>query len=216
MSTTLGHSADVDPRLETAVAASVRWYDDLFAALGIPVARRGDLWVAEGTPPPYHSAVKTLAPRVPISAVLDAMAAFEHGSVADSFGDQELAAHGFELLIDAQWLHRPGTSGPMPRGWQVIKRAPWNDSVPAHAHLTFLGRFEDGDLVGGVILHDADAATGAVGVSNGWNATWPEIVAAAGAVRPGRDLVDYATGADLDAALAAGFTALGPQRVWLR
>lgn len=196
-----------------AVAASAQWYDDVFGALGIPRTRQGDLWVARGTPPPYHSAVKTLAPGVPTGEVLAAMAAFEHGTVADSFGDQDLAAHGFDLLIDAQWLHRPGTTGPMPAGWRVIGDAPWNDSVPRHPRLTFLGRFAGDELVGGVVLHDT---SGAVGISNGWQVAWPDVVAAAGAIHPGRDLVDYAAGEDLDAAVAAGFAALGPQRVWLR
>ena len=88
----------MDPRLRAAVAASVAWYDDVFAALRIPVARRGELWVAGGPPPPYHSAVKTLVPGVATEDVLAAMTAFDHGTVADSFGDQDLAPHGFDLL----------------------------------------------------------------------------------------------------------------------
>ena len=203
----------MDPRLRAAVAASVAWYDDVFAALGIPVVRREDLWVAGGPPPPYHSAVKTLVPGVPTEDVLAAMTAFDHGTVADSFGDQDLAPHGFDLLIDATWLHRPGSTGAMPAGWRVVADARWTDGVPSHPRLTFLGRHDDGDLVAGVVLHDT---AGAVGVSNGWNASWADVVAAAGAVHPGRDLVDYAAGDDLAAALDAGFAALGPQRVWLR
>ena len=203
----------MDPRLGAAVAASVQWYEDVFVALGIPAARRGDLWVAGGPPPPFHSCVKTLAPGVPTAEVLAAMSAFEHGSVADSFGDQDLAAHGFELLIDATWLHRPGTSGPMPAEWRAVATAPWAPALPSHPRLTFLGLYADGVLVAGAVLHDTD---GAVGVSNTWQAPWPDVVAVAGAVHPGRDLVDYAAGADLDDALDAGFAPLGPQRVWLR
>ena len=47
--------------------------------------------------------------------------------------------------------------------------------------MTFLGRHDGGDLVAGVVFHDT---AGAVGVSNGWNASWTDVVAAAGAVHP--------------------------------
>ena len=212
----------MDPRLRLAVATSVRWYDDVFAALGIPASRSGGLWVAGGQPPRWHSVVKTLVPGVPTSDVVAAMASFPCGTVADSFGDQQLDAHGFALLIDATWLHRPGAAGgPMPEGWAVVRDpaalSAWNAAgdadVPAHPRITVLGRYADGRLTGGLVLHDTP---GAVGVSNTWDAGWPEVLSVAAAVHPGRDLVDYAQGDDLEAALAAGFTPLGPQRVWLR
>jgi hypothetical protein len=212
----------MDPRLRVAVDASLAWYDDVFAALGIPASRHDGLWVAGGQPPRWHSAVKTLAPGVPASDVLAAMGPFPHGTVADSFGDQELDAHGFRLLIDATWLHRPGDAGsPMPDGWAVVHDpaalSAWNSAgdtdVPAHPRITVLGRYADGRLTGGVVLHDTP---GAVGVSNARGAGWPEVLAVAAAVHPRRALVDYAEGDDLEAAIAAGFTPLGPQRVWVR
>jgi len=45
--------------------------------------------------------------------------------------------------------------------------------------------------------------------------SWHEVVAAAGACFPGRDLVGYEQGHDLDAALAAGFDPVGDLRVWV-
>jgi hypothetical protein len=41
-------------------------------------------------------------------------------------------------------------------------------------------------------------------------------VAIAADVFPGRDLVGYELGADLDAAMAVGFLAIGPLQVWIR
>jgi hypothetical protein len=35
-------------------------------------------------------------------------------------------------------------------------------------------------------------------------------------LHPGRAFTDYASGAELEALLTAGFAALGPQRVWIR
>lgn len=45
---------------------------------------------------------------------------------------------------------------------------------------------------------------------------WTDLVRVAAAVLPGRALVGYERGADLEGATAAGFTALGPQRIWVR
>lgn len=225
----------MDPRLRAVVDASVGWYDDVFAAHGIPVARDEDLWWAEAPPPRWHSAVKTLEPGVPVDVVLAATERHEHGTVADSFGGLDLAAYGFDLLIDATWLHRrpePGSPGTLPAGWLVVSDAgvlaTWNDHhdtadvlVPGlltHPRFRFLAR-HDGDLLtGGFVLHDAGAV---VGLSNGWSLPgdplrWPDVLAATAAVHPGRPIIDYAWGEDLDEALAAGFVPLGPQRVWIR
>jgi hypothetical protein len=42
------------------------------------------------------------------------------------------------------------------------------------------------------------------------------VLAVESALYPGRALVDYVEGAERDAMVAAGFTPLGPQRVWAR
>jgi hypothetical protein len=42
------------------------------------------------------------------------------------------------------------------------------------------------------------------------------VLAAVSALHPGRAVTGYATGDELEAMLARGFTALGPQRVWRR
>jgi hypothetical protein len=85
--------------------------------------------------------------------------------------------------------------------------------VPAHPRITVLGRYDGDRLAGGVAVNDS---SGAVGVSNDWNATWPEVVSAASAVHPGRPLVMYVAADERDAALAHGFAAVGPHRIWVR
>ena len=205
------------------MAASVQWYDDVFAALGIPATRDDGLWVAGGAPPRWHSAVKTLRPGVPTTAVLDALAPFPRGTAADSFGDQDLRRRGFRLIVDAQWLHReaaPAPAGP-PAGWRAVHdpagRAAWNESrdtdVPSHPRIALLGRWEGGRLMGGTVLHEAG---GVLGVSNTWNAAWDEVLELAAALHPGVPLTAYAADGDLEAAVAAGFAPVGPQRVWTR
>src|SRR4051812_40772559 len=87
----------MDPRLRAAVDASVRWYDDVFALHRIPVRVEDGLWVALRSPPPWHSAVKTLQPGIETGRAARAVAGFEHCSVADSFADLDLEPHGFTV-----------------------------------------------------------------------------------------------------------------------
>ena len=75
----------------------------------------------------------------------------------------------------------------------------------------------DGRLVGGAITH---AGPGTVGLSNVWGAegvaVFDEVLVAVSALHPGLAVTDYAWGDDRDAMVAAGFTPVGPQRVWSR
>ncbi len=224
----------MDPRLRTAVEASRRWYDDVFGLHGTPVHVERGLWTALGPPPPFHSAAKTLMPGVDAVRAVRAVDAFEHCAVADSFGDLELDRYGFDLLIDATWVHRAPSPHPttqLPTGWSVVDTpqslAEWSvahdyvDVLPPavlqHPRFTILACHRDGRMVGGGVTHQGD---GDVGVSNAWGvgsaAASGDLLAAASALHPGRAFTDYDEGAELDALLAAGFTALGPQRVWVR
>jgi hypothetical protein len=222
----------VDPRLRAAVDASARWYDDVFALHGIPVSVRRGVWAALGPPPPWHSAAKTLVPEATTADVLDAMQRHERGTVADSFGTLDLEPHGFDLLIDATWLHhRPSAQSPWPEGWSAVRDPErlheWNarhdtagvllPEVLDHRRFAVLARTDDGALTGGAVVHDAGAVAG---LSNGWADgepfDWPEVLACVQGIHPGRPVTDYAWGDDLTTMIAAGFAALGPQRVWLR
>jgi hypothetical protein len=224
----------MDPRLRAAVDASARWYDDVFALHRIPVRVEDGLWSALGPPPPWHSAVKTLEPGIEALRVVRATAGFEHCAVADSFGDLELARHGFEVLFEATWLHRGpdgAASVALPDGWSVVGNvAELTEWAAAHdyagvlppavlddARFRILACRRDGRLVGGAVTHDAD---GTVGLSNTWGAGLvaesDEVLRAVSSLHPGRAVTDYAQGAERDAMVAAGFTPLGPPRVWSR
>ena len=75
--------------------------------------------------PPLHSAAKTLEPGVREADVLAAVAPYDVCSVADSYGDLDLAAAGFAVLIDATWLlHEPLDPAPMPAGWERVADEP--------------------------------------------------------------------------------------------
>ncbi len=222
----------MDPRLRSAVDASRRWYDDVFALCDVPVRVTDGLWSALAPGPPWHSVAKTLEPGIETRRVMEVVAAFEHCAVADSFGD--LAPDGFDLLIEARWVHRDARRGAghgLPDGWSLVTTAEdlaewttahdYTDVLPAsvldHPRFRILARHRDGALVGGAVMHDGGDA---VGLSNAWGeaevAMSDQVLEAVAALHPGRAVVDYAEGAELEAMLAAGFTAVGPQRVWTR
>lgn len=222
-------------RLHAAVETSRRWYETIFALHGIPVQSDDRLWVALSEPPPWHSAVKTLSPDVDTGSVLAAMARHPHGSVADSFGTLDLSAHGFDLLVDATWVHHPGTAdAAWSPAWSIVRDtellADWSrrhdyagvllPAALADPGLHVLARVVDGVAMAGAVVHDADEVAG---MSNLWASSDPltpstviELLACVGALHPGRPVTDYAWGEELDALLAAGYSPVGSQRVWAR
>lgn len=230
------HRTVVDPRLRTAVDASLRWYEDVFAEHGIPNVVEHGLWRALAQPPRWHSVVKTLEPTSRKDHALSAAEPFDHCSVADSFGELDLSDDGFTLLFRATWVHHPRLAAPagaLPRGWSVVDAEEvleeWNrqhdtvdvlvPSLLGHPRFLFLCERGDGGLIGGAVLHDPGGH--AVELSNTWAVADRQLdpgalLACVHSLRPGREVVGYEHGRDLEALLEAGFRALGPQHVWVR
>ena len=177
--------------------------------------------------------MKTLVPTTDPSGALLRMEPHPHGTIADSFGLLDLASSGFDLLLAATWLHHLGLAATAPplRWNRVLDSdlmAAWNqhhDTVGvlpsdlwAHPRFTVLARHDGDVLTGGAILHDAGKV---VGLSNTWSSDdvpvdTRELLELAAEIHPGRAVVDYAWGADLETMLGAGFEPLGPQHVWIR
>ena len=222
-----------EQRLLAAIAASRSWYDDIFDLHRIAVGSDGDLWWAEGAPPRWHSAVKTLVPTRDPSGALLRMERHPYGTIADSFGLLDLGAQRFDLLFAATWLHHRGLASVVPTpGWTRVLdselMARWNqhhDTVGvlpsdlwSHPRFTVLARHDGDDLTGGAILHDAGTV---VGLSNTWSTEDGPInprvlLDLAAQTHPGRAVVDYAWGPDLETMLWTVFEPLGPQHVWIR
>src|SRR3954465_15089483 len=111
----------MDPRLRAAVDASVYWYDELFAVHGIGHRTAEGMWSALAPPPPLHSPAKSGQPWATPARAPPGGAAFEHCSVADSFGTLDLP--GFEVLFEARWIFREPSSGTppaLPAGWAPV------------------------------------------------------------------------------------------------
>ena len=224
-----------DPRLQTAVRASLAWYEDVFDAHRIAMRCEDGLWSALAEPPRWHSTAKTLRPDVTTARVVDAVAPFARCSVADSYATLDLAGHGFQELFRATWLYRPAPAGPAPtwpQGWSVVsdddELAAWNTEqdttgvlLPAllrHPRFTFLVRRSSDTLVAGGVLHRVDEA---VELSNTWAlgeepAEIRPMLDCADALNPGAAVVGYWRDDSLMPFTEAGFQAVGPHVVWLR
>ncbi|MET9599965.1 hypothetical protein [Streptomyces sp. NPDC006459] len=174
----------------------------------------------------------TLEPGVPAERVLLGVDTDSSGcSVKDSFADLDLAGAGFEVLFEAQWIHRPA-GAPLPAaeaeaggpewsevtdaaelaGWEAASGGVFRTELLGEGIVFLTGR------AGGRIVAGAVASTGGgvVGVSNLFGAAWAGVLGAVAVRWPGLDVVGYEHGEDLEAALRAGFTPIGPVRVWLR
>ncbi|WP_432541615.1 hypothetical protein [Kineococcus sp. SYSU DK002] len=228
--------AALDPRLRTAVDASVGWYEDLCALHGVGSVLAQGVWSAVGTPPPLHSGVVVVEPGVRAGHVEERLTGGGGAGVKDSFATLDLSGAGLRPLFSATWIHRRPAAAPA----RTTDRGPWapvrtaeqlaewtalHDTAAVllpgllqRGHFAVLARRVDGRIVAGAV---ARLGSGAVDVSNtyaveGHRLDWAELAGAVAALFPARPLVGYQRGTDLEAALAGGFEAVGDLRVWIR
>lgn len=225
----------MDPRLRRAVDASIGWYEDIFALHGIGSGIVDGVWRSMGPPPPLHSDVVSVEPTATPDALGAALAGRASWGYKDAFADLPPPVPSADLLFEATWIHREAPAEPrrhapaMP--WRVVRTAPelarWNagwdtdgvllPGLLERGHVAILGRLDGDDMAAGAI---ARLGSGTVHLSNvhgteGRTVDWSELVVAVGLVFPGRDLVGYERGDDLEAAKSAGFAPVGPLRVWI-
>ncbi|MEV7726122.1 hypothetical protein AB0P15_15425 [Streptomyces sp. NPDC087917] len=230
---------DTDALLLAAVRDNAEWCDAVCRAHGVEGSVGADAWTsARRTPPLYPDAV-SLSPTAAAAALVDPIDTASPGcSVKDSFASLDLAPAGFEVLFEAQWIHRP--AGPAPAAasrleWSEVTgaeeleawEAAWDGTESGGIFRPTLlgedraflaGRAGGRIVAGAVVCFGAEVA----GVSNLFardpadtDATWAAVLDAVAARRPGLPVVGYEHGEDLDAAVRAGFAPLGPLRVWL-
>ncbi|MFF7656797.1 hypothetical protein ACFZCY_44610 [Streptomyces sp. NPDC007983] len=197
-------------------------------------------WAAPARTPLYYPDAVTLLPDADPTALLPRIDTTAPGaSVKDSFADLDLTKAGFQVLFEAQWIHRPASaptiasdlawdvaSGPETlRAWALA----WDDGN-GNADLirpelldesdTFVlaGRSSDGCVVAGAVVSRSDEV---VGISNvfaldgGPDAAWPVVHCAVHSLFPTLPVVGYEDGDDLAAAVHHGFEPIGPLRIWL-
>lgn len=237
-------TTDETPRLLAAAARNnADWCASVCRSHGIPNAVGPRAWCSARRTPPYYPDAVTLRPHAVPSDFLAKIDRTGPGcSVKDSFAAVDLAPYGFAELFTAQWIHRPAgiptAAAPAPRTRQVSTpaqlrdwQAAWHggDGVPDVFRPALLDdpsvlvlAFSDHTegLRGGAVLN---RTTEVVGVSNLFavddkdiSAVWTSAITAAADRLPGLPLVGYEHGDGLPPALATGFAALGPLRVWAR
>jgi hypothetical protein len=190
-------------------------------------------WSARRTPDLIPDAISLVADLTAVDVlgrVFDAPGA----SVEDSFATLDLTDQGWTVRADATWVTRPpgvGADAEVASTFSVVReRIPfaawcWATGAPEGAlpsglrrasGVTVLGRAGDAGFVDGAIVHRTTiGGTSVVGVWNQFGA-WADVVAAASSRYPKAWIVGWREVADLDPALAAGFSAVGPLRVWHR
>ncbi|MFC4020014.1 hypothetical protein ACFOW4_18995 [Micromonospora sp. GCM10011542] len=211
-----------------AARDNAEWCDIVCASHGLVGRNDEDAWWVPRRSPPWYPDAVTLRPGVDPAAVLARIDAGPGASVKDSFADLDLTRYGFRLLFDAQWIHRaaadqpggvplsPVTTATALGTWAAAHGGGelFRPALLTDPRVRVLARYDErGEVVGGAVV----SGHGARGVSNVFARTadplgiWHGVCASL----PGVPLVGYESGPDLDTARAAGFTPLGPLRVWL-
>jgi hypothetical protein len=235
MATVAGWGRDAEyPHAVAAALNNAEWCDLVCRMHGVVTTFRADAWVtATRSPPGYPDAVTLHRSAVP-DDVLMRIDTSTGCSVKDSFVSLDLSGNGFEVLFDAEWIHRPALTYDAVGAlrWRVVETV---DELRgwATAHgggAVFRPGLLDDPSVAVLVATDAgdSVAAGAVGnrsrsvvglsnlftVSAEPHEVWAGAVAALSARFPGFPLVGYERGADLAAAHRAGFTSVGQLRVW--
>lgn len=197
-------------------------------------------WAAPSRTPLYYPDAVTLVPGadpLALAARIDTTA--PGASVKDSFADLDLTEAGFEVLFEAQWIHRPA-GAPAPasdlvrgvtddpdtlRAWALA----WDDGdgnadlfrpelLNDPATFVLAGQSADGRVVAGAVASRSDQV---VGISNvfaldgGPDTAWPVVLDAVHRLFPTLAVVGYEQGEGLAAAVRHGFEPVGPLRIWL-
>ena len=226
--------------VQAAARNNAEWCAAMSRSHGLAGEFETQAWAAPARTPLFYPDAVTLVPDADgaaLTARIDTTAA--GASVKDSFADLDLTELGFQVLFEAQWIHRPASApGPAPDlAWDVVGDADtlrawalaWDDG-DGNADLfrpellgdpeTFViaGKSTDGRVVAGAV---ASRSGQVVGVSNvfaldgGPDTAWPVVIEAVNKLFPTLPVVGYEHGDDLAAAVRHGFEPVGPLRVWL-
>ncbi|MFD4526781.1 hypothetical protein ACFWP7_23165 [Streptomyces sp. NPDC058470] len=197
-------------------------------------------WAAPARTPLYYPDAVTLAPGADSAALTARIDTAAPGaSVKDSFADLDLTGAGFQVLFEAEWIHRPaGAPAVAPHlAWEVVDDPDtlgdwafaWDDGG-GNADLFRPELLDDPDTFviaarspGGGVTAGAVASRSAqvVGISNvfaldgGPDAAWLAVLDAVHRLFPTLPVVGYEHGNDLAAAVRQGFEPVGPLRIWL-
>ena len=226
-----------DPLLHAAVINNARWCNAVCRSHGFPGQFTGRLWTSVRHALPFYPNAITLSPDATAAEVTAAQDPSRPFAIKDSFARLDLAPHGLTPLFDATWIAMPTPAGGDDPSWGAVTdrgelvrwEAAWasggeviglfQPALLADPDCAVLACRRDGAQVGGAIAYTAGGVTGISNVFKSGIADdplWAGAVRAIARVRPGLPIVGYERGEDLAAARQAGFTVLGPLRIWAR
>nr|WP_223183351.1 MULTISPECIES: hypothetical protein [unclassified Streptomyces] len=209
------------------------------AAHGHPGTFGPRAWTSDRRTPPYYPDAVTLTEDATAEDVLTGIDRATPGaSVKDGHARLDLAPHGFRLLFEATWIHRPAgpPAAPGPGRWRPVRTPAelaswalaWSGGDPADAALfrpgllagptttVIAGYGPGGRLLGGAVLSASATVTGVSNLFAAEGADPAEVwTGCLGLADPTKPVVGYESGDDLPPALMAGFRTTGPLRVWL-
>ncbi|MFF4953312.1 hypothetical protein [Streptomyces chattanoogensis] len=225
--------------VRAAARNNAEWCAAMSRSHGLAGEFEPQAWVAPSRTPLYYPDAVTLVPgadRTALAAQIDTTA--PGATVKDSFADLDLTETGFQVLFEAQWIHRPASppASASDLAWDVVDdpetlhawALAW-DNGDGNADLfqpellndpaTFVlaGHSADGRVVAGAVASRSDHV---VGISNvfaldgGPDAAWPVVLDAVNRLFPTLPVVGYEQGDDLAAAIHHGFEPVGLLRVW--
>ncbi|WP_433891509.1 hypothetical protein [Streptomyces sp. CA-111067] len=226
--------------VQAAARNNAEWCAAMSRSHGLAGDFTAQSWAAPVRTPLYYPDAVTLVPGADPAALAARIDTVAPGaSVKDSFADLDLVEAGFQVLFEAQWIHRPARAAATGAdlAWDVVGdpdalRAwalAWDDGA-GHADLfraellddpaTFVlaGQSADGHVVVGAVASRSDRV---VGISNVFaldgspDAAWPLVLDAVQRLFPTLPVVGYEHGDDLAVALRHGFEPVGPLRIWL-
>ena len=226
-----------DPLLHAAVINNARWCDAVCRSHGYPGQFTGRLWTSVRHALPFYPNAITLSPDATAAEVTAGQDPSRPFAIKDSFARLDLAPHGLTPLFDATWIAVPTPAGGDDPSWGAVTdrgelvrwEAAWagggeviglfQPALLDDPDCAVLACRRDGAQVGGAIAYTAGGVTGISNVFKSGIADdplWAGAVRAIARVRPGLPIVGYERGEDLAAARQAGFTVLGPLRIWAR
>jgi hypothetical protein len=224
-----------------AALNNAAWCDVVCRLHGLATVTDADAWTSPARTPPYYPDAVTLMPEPSRESLLARIDDSPGCSIKDSFAALDLSPFGFDVLFDAEWIVRipSGPGGPRvnPTGppWEVVatavgfeawERAWRGGDGPAgvlqrglldEPSVRMLATRDGERVTAGAILNQAG---GAIGVSNFFAGpvhtdAWAACLALTSELFPASTVVGYEAGSALEAALDAGFSSVGPLRVWL-
>lgn len=159
--------------------------------------------------------------------------------IKDSFSSLNAKALGLKVAFDASWIWREVNRQSMPSKWVHIENAhdlgEWHQAWRGEGSptdqviftpeclknptLAFLARISGSKIEAGCI---ANLSENVVGMSNVFSkisndqSLYQGALSAVSTIGNGRPVVGYEHGADLEAAISAGFNVIGPLRVLIR